>query len=259
MPQILQFSACGRAKKRRNAMHVYPAIDIRGGNAVRLVQGDYSREKVYSINPVDVALKFKEAGARRLHVVDLDGALEGELVNKDIIKKIVEKCGLFVQVGGGVRSVNRISEYLSAGASRVILGSAAVEDEGFVKDAVRFFGDKVAVGVDALGGKVAIGGWKKVTDIDAYGFCEKLCDDGVKTVICTDISRDGVLGGTNLSAYERLVGIKGLRVIASGGITYYDELEKLKGMGVRGAVIGKAVYDGAIDLSRAVRMCEDAR
>ena len=217
-------------------MRIYPAIDIRGGNAVRLFQGDYSKEKIYSINPVDVALKFKKAGAERLHVVDLDGALEGELVNKDLI-----------------------SEYLSAGASRVILGSAAVEDADFVRAAVRFFGNKVAVGVDALGGKVAIGGWKKITDIDAYDFCVRLRDGGVRTVICTDISKDGALSGTNLQAYERLVQIKGLRIIASGGITYYEELEKLKEMGVRGAVLGKAIYDGAIDIGKAVEMCKDAR
>lgn len=240
-------------------MRIYPAIDIRGGNAVRLFQGDYSKEKIYSINPVDVALKFKKAGAERLHVVDLDGALEGELVNKDLIKKIVSSSGLFVQVGGGVRSINRISEYLSAGASRVILGSAAVEDADFVREAVRFFGDKVAVGVDALGGKVAIGGWKKITDIDAYDFCVRLRDGGVRTVICTDISKDGALSGTNLQAYERLVQIKGLRIIASGGITYYEELEKLKEMGVRGAVLGKAIYDGAIGIGKAVEMCKDAR
>ena len=239
-------------------MHIYPAIDIRGGNAVRLLRGDYSKETVYSLNPVDVALKFKKAGATRLHVVDLDGALEGELVNKDIIKKITSNLGMFVEVGGGIRSVSRINEYLAAGASRVILGSAAVEDEGFVKDAVKFFGDKVAVGVDALGGKVAIGGWKTITDIDAYDFCAQLREGGVRTVICTDISKDGALEGTNLEAYRKLVKIKGLRVIASGGITYYEELEQLKEMGVRGAVLGKALYDGALDLSKVVELCEDS-
>lgn len=237
-------------------MHIYPAIDIRDGNAVRLLNGDYSKQKIYSANPVDVACRFKEAGASRLHVVDLDGALEGDLVNKDIIKKIVAQTGMFVQVGGGVRTLNRINEYLSAGVSRVILGSAAVEDPDFVKQAVKFFGGKIAVGVDALGGKVAIGGWKKVTDIDAYDFCRRLQAEGIRRVICTDISKDGALGGTNLAAYERLVGIEGLKIIASGGITYYDELEKLKNMGVRGAVIGKAIYDGMIDLKKAVEMFE---
>ena len=237
-------------------MYIYPAIDIRGGNAVRLFNGDYSKEKVYSINPVEVACRFKAEGASRLHVVDLDGALEGELVNKDIIKNIVSQTGLFVEVGGGVRTVNRISEYLSSGVSRVILGSAAVEDFSFVESAVKFFGGKVAVGVDALGGKVAIGGWKTVTDIDAYDFCRKLRDAGVRTVICTDISRDGALAGTNLAAYRKLVKIDGLKIIASGGITYYEELLKLRDMGVRGAVVGKAIYDGAIEVSKAVELCE---
>lgn len=237
-------------------MYIYPAIDIRGGNAVRLFNGDYAKEQIYSINPVDVARKFRADGASRLHVVDLDGALEGELVNKDIIKKIVAETGLFVEVGGGVRDINRISEYLSAGVSRVILGSAAVENIDFVKQAVKFFGGKVAVGVDALGGKVAVGGWKKITDLNAYDFCLTLRDAGVRTVICTDISRDGALKGTNLEAYGRLVKIEGLKIIASGGITYYEELEKLKEMGVRGAVVGKAVYDGMIDVKKAVEMCE---
>ena len=140
--------------------------------------------------------------------------------------------------------------------SRVILGSAAVEDFSLVESAVKFFGGKVAVGVDALGGKVAIGGWKTVTDIDAYDFCRKLRDAGVRTVICTDISRDGALAGTNLAAYRKLVKIDGLKIIASGGITYYEELLKLRDMGVRGAVVGKAIYDGAIEVSKAVELCE---
>lgn len=179
-------------------MKIYPAIDIRGGNAVRLLQGDYDRETVYSLNPVEVARKFKEAGATCLHVVDLDGALEGDLINKDIIKRIVSETGLYVEAGGGVRSLQRIEQYLSAGVSRVILGSAAAENFTLVVDAVKFFGGKVAVGVDAKDGKVAVHGWKKVTDIDAVDFCRKLCEVGLHTVIYTDISRDGMLGGANL-------------------------------------------------------------
>lgn len=239
-------------------MKIFPAIDIRGGNAVRLYQGDYNKEKVYSINPVDVAQKFAAQGAKNLHVVDLDGALEGELVNKDIIKKITASCGMFVEVGGGVRSLTRIGEYLSAGVGRVILGSAAAENYTLVTDAVKYFGEKVAVGVDALGGKVAVRGWQKVTDIDAFEFCKRLKEDGVRTIIYTDISRDGTLSGANLSAYEELVKLKGLNVLASGGITYMDELKKLKAMGVCGAVLGKAIYDGALDLGEVVKECEDA-
>lgn len=238
-------------------MKIYPAIDIRGGNAVRLLQGDYDRETVYSLNPVEVARKFKEAGATCLHVVDLDGALEGDLINKDIIKRIVSETGLYVEAGGGVRSLQRIEQYLSAGVSRVILGSAAAENFTLVVDAVKFFGGKVAVGVDAKDGKVAVHGWKKVTDIDAVDFCRKLCEVGLHTVIYTDISRDGMLGGANLAAYEELVKIKGLRIIASGGISGTDEIKKLTAMNVRGVVLGKALYDGVLDLKKTIEECQD--
>lgn len=238
-------------------MKIYPAIDIRGGNAVRLLQGDYNRETVYSLNPVEVARKFKEAGATCLHVVDLDGALEGDLINKDIIKRIVSETGLYVEAGGGVRSLQRIEQYLSAGVSRVILGSAAAENFTLVVDAVKFFGGKVAVGVDAKDGKVAVHGWKKVTDIDAADFCRKLREVGLHTVIYTDISRDGMLGGANLAAYEDLVKIKGLRIIASGGISGTDEIKKLTAMNVRGVVLGKALYDGVLDLKKTIEECQD--
>lgn len=238
-------------------MKIYPAIDIRGGNVVRLLQGDYDRETVYSLNPVEVARKFKEAGATCLHVVDLDGALEGDLINKDIIKRIVSKTGLYVEAGGGVRSLQRIEQYLSAGVSRVILGSAAAENFTLVVDAVKFFGGKVAVGVDAKDGKVAVHGWKKVTDIDAVDFCRKLREVGLHTVIYTDISRDGMLGGANLAAYEELVKIKGLRIIASGGISGTDEIKKLTAMNVRGVVLGKALYDGVLDLKKTIEECQD--
>lgn len=238
-------------------MKIYPAIDIRGGNAVRLLQGDYDRETVYSLNPVEVARKFKEAGATCLHVVDLDGALEGDLINKDIIKRIVSETGLYVEAGGGVRSLQRIEQYLSAGVSRVILGSAAAENFTLVVDAVKFFGGKVAVGVDAKDGKVAVHGWKKVTDIDAVDFCKRLREVGLHTVIYTDISRDGMLGGANLAAYEELVKIKGLRIIASGGISGTDEIKKLTAMNVRGVVLGKALYDGVLDLKKTIEECQD--
>ena len=238
-------------------MKIYPAIDIRGGNVVRLLQGDYDRETVYSLNPVEVARKFKEAGATCLHVVDLDGALEGDLINKDIIKRIVSETGLYVEAGGGVRSLQRIEQYLSAGVSRVILGSAAAENFTLVVDAVKFFGGKVAVGVDAKDGKVAVHGWKKVTDIDAVDFCKRLREVGLHTVIYTDISRDGMLGGANLAAYEELVKIKGLRIIASGGISGTDEIKKLTAMNVRGVVLGKALYDGVLDLKKTIEECQD--
>lgn len=238
-------------------MNIFPAIDIRGGNAVRLFQGDYNKEKVYSSDPLAVAAKFKEAGATCLHIVDLDGALEGALVNFGLIKELISAGGFFAEVGGGVRSLARIEQYLNAGAGRVILGSAAVENFPLVESAVKQFGDRVAVGVDALGGKVAIGGWKNVTDIDAFAFCKKLADCGVHTLIFTDISRDGTLSGTNMQAYERLSGLNA-DIVASGGITRVDELVTLKDMGVAGAVLGKAIYDGAIDLKTAISAVQDA-
>ena len=238
-------------------MTIYPAIDIRGGNAVRLLQGDYDRETVYSLNPVEVARKFKEAGATCLHVVDLDGALEGDLINKDIIKRIVSETGLYVEAGGGVRSLQRIEQYLNAGGSRGILGSSAAEKFTLVVDAGKFFGGKVGLGVSAKDGKGAVHGGEKVTDIDAVDFCRKLREVGLHTVIYTDISRDGMLGGANLAAYEELVKIKGLRIIASGGISGTDEIKKLTAMNVRGVVLGKALYDGVLDLKKTIEECQD--
>lgn len=240
-------------------MQLFPAIDIRGGNAVRLFKGDFDREKIYSRAPAEVARAFKQAGAECLHIVDLDGAREGAPVNSDVIKQIISEGGFFAEVGGGVRSLTRIEQYLNAGAGRVILGSAAVENFTLVTDAVKFFGDGVAVGVDAVGGKVAVEGWKKITDTDAFEFCRKLKESGVRTIIFTDISRDGTLTGANLAAYERLVSeCPGVNVVASGGITHISELIKLKHMGAGGAILGKAIYDGAIDLSQAVRAVRDA-
>lgn len=233
-------------------MEIFPAIDIRGGNVVRLTNGDYDKEQVFSDNPEKIAADFRACGATNLHVVDLDGARDGALVNADIIKKLAKNSGLFIQTGGGVRTLRRIEEYVEAGAGRVILGSAAVENFTLVYDAVKFFGDKVAVGVDALGGKVAIHGWRTVTDVNAYDFCRKLKESGVRTIIFTDISRDGAMQGTNLDAFERLKGINGINVIASGGITYYEELAALKKAGVYGAIIGKALYTGALDLKKII-------
>lgn len=239
-------------------MKIFPAIDIRGGNAVRLFQGDYSKEKVYSDDPRAVALKFKEAGADCLHIVDLDGALEGVPVNFSTIREVISVGGFFAEVGGGVRSLSRIESYLEAGAGRVILGSAAVEKFSLVLDAVRLFGDKIAVGVDALGGRVATHGWKNVTDIFSFDFCQKLKDVGVCTIIFTDISRDGTLSGTNLAAYRELSALSGVQIVASGGITSVDELIELKNMGISAAILGKAVYDGAIDLKQAITAVRDA-
>lgn len=231
-------------------MHIYPAIDILGGNAVRLTNGDYSRGQVFSDDPAAQARSFAQCGAKRLHVVDLDGARDGTTVNAEVIKRIAAENDMFIEVGGGMRTLRAMEAYIEAGAQRVIIGSAAVENFALVTDAVRYFGDKLAVGVDALNGKVAIHGWKQVTDIDAYSFCQRLKDGGVRTVIFTDISKDGALSGTNLQLYGKLCLINGLNIIASGGITYYEELSALKSMGVSGAIVGRAVYEGALDLKK---------
>lgn len=234
-------------------MQVFPAIDIRDKKVVRLTQGDYDRMTVYGDNPLEIAKGFASDGATNMHVVDLDGALDGELVNFDTIKQLTSQTGLFVEVGGGIRSSERIEKYLNAGAGRVILGTVAVEDYAFVEQAVKQYGDKIAVGVDAKDGYVAIHGWKTVTDIDSYDFCERLRDSGVKTVIYTDIAKDGALGGTNLAAYERLSNIEGLDIVASGGVTYLEEIDALRRMGIYGVILGKAMYTGKLDLADAIK------
>ena len=236
-------------------MKIYPAIDLRGGKVVRLTRGDYDQMKVYGEDPGKTALDLKNQGAGNIHAVDLDGALDGELTNFNAVCDIV-KSGLFVEVGGGVRSRERIEKYLSAGVNRVILGTRAAKDFSFVEESVRAYGEKIAVGVDAKGGKVAIGGWKEITDIDSMEFCKKLEQAGVKTVIYTDISRDGELSGTNLPAYERLCDLS-LDVIASGGISFESEITALSQMGIYGAIVGKALYEKKLDLKRVLMLAGD--
>lgn len=235
-------------------MRIFPAIDIRDSKVVRLTRGDYGQMKVYGGSPVATAAEFARQGAENLHVVDLDGAKDGTTANFGVIKEIVANCGLFVEVGGGIRDEARVEKYLSAGAGRVILGTAAVRNFGFVESCVKSFGDKIAVGVDASGGKVAVSGWLEVTDVDSLDFCARLRDAGVDAVIYTDISRDGAMGGTNLDVFRRLAEIKGLKIIASGGITFYDEIKALDEMGVYGAVLGKALYEGKINLAEALKI-----
>ncbi|MDD6539893.1 MAG: 1-(5-phosphoribosyl)-5-[(5-phosphoribosylamino)methylideneamino]imidazole-4-carboxamide isomerase, partial [Firmicutes bacterium] len=197
-------------------MNIYPAIDLRDGKVVRLYQGDYDQMTVYQEDPVDVARSFKAAGADYLHLVDLDGAKDGELVNFDTIKAIVEDVDMFVEVGGGIRDEERIKQYLDLGVGRVILGTIAVKDREFLEKMVSVYGERIAVGVDARDGRVAINGWKEITDIDSFEFCEYLRDIGVKAVIYTDISRDGGLQGTNMEVYRKLQEIQGLEITASG-------------------------------------------
>lgn len=236
-------------------MKIFPAIDLRDGKVVRLTQGDYDQMVVYSSNPDEIADQFLAAGASNLHVVDLDGAKDGTLANYDTIVKLAAH-DLFVEVGGGIRDEERIKTYLSAGVGRVILGSVAVENPAFVAEMVSKYSEKIAVGVDARDGRVAIHGWKTVTDVESIDFCRKLAQMGVKTVIYTDISKDGTLSGTNLEIYNDLSKIEGLDIVASGGITFEHEIETLTEMGISGAILGKALYTGKLDLARAVKIAE---
>jgi len=236
-------------------MKIFPAIDLRDGKAVRLFQGDYDQMTVYSENPVDIARSFKEKGADNLHLVDLDGAKDGKLVNFDTIKAIVEEVDMFVEVGGGIRDEERIKQYLDLGVGRVILGTIAIKDPDFLKAMVDKYGERIAVGVDARDGFVAINGWKEITDTESFEFCAYLRDIGVKTVIYTDISRDGGLQGTNIEAYRKLQQIEGLDVVASGGISFEEEITILKDT-AEAAILGKALYSGKLDLERALALAE---
>ena len=233
-------------------MRIFPAIDIKDGNVVRLFQGDYQQMTVYSEDPVQVAKTFKSCGSRHLHLVDLDGAKEGRLVNFDNIKRIIQEAGLFVQVGGGIRDMERIKAYVDLGVHRVILGTAAVTEPEFLKTAIKTYGDKIAVGVDVKAGRVAINGWQQVTDIEAEDFLRSLEKLGLATVIYTDISKDGGLEGTNLQAYEDLEKNYSFQIIASGGVTYMEEIQALKNMGIYGAILGKALYAGSLVLREVV-------
>ena len=234
-------------------MLIFPAIDLSGGCVVRLYKGDYGHKKVYDRAPLATAKDFVNAGAQCLHVVDLDGAKEGSAKNAGVIEQLAQT-GLFVQVGGGIRTMERIDAYINAGVSRVILGTAALRDPELLKAAVDKHGDKIAVGVDTRKGCIALSGWLEQTNINAFDFCKTLVHMGVNTVIYTDIDKDGVLTGTNLEAYRELNQIKGLNVIASGGISFKNEISELAAMNTYGAIIGKALYEGYIDLAEAIAL-----
>ena len=238
-------------------MIIYPAIDLFEGKAVRLVRGDYAQMTVYSNDPASVALEFRESGATAAHVVDLEGARDGQPANFGVIKKIVAGSGLNIQVGGGIRTVEDIERYLDIGVRRVILGTAAVSKTGFLPEVVRAYGDSIAVSADLKDGFVAIKGWTELSDKDALVFCRTIADCGVKTLICTDISKDGVLGGTNMELYRTLREKLSVRLIASGGISSLDEIKSLSELGMDGAILGKALYTGKINLMEAVKQVEN--
>lgn len=238
-------------------MKVFPAIDIIGGQVVRLTQGDYGRVTRYALTVEEAAKNFFAAGARYLHAVDLEGAKSGNCDNAPSVDRIISAAHLFVEIGGGVRTEEQIKSYLRAGAGRVILGTVAVRDFAFTARMAQKYGDKIAVGVDAAEGKVAVSGWREVTALDGLDFCKRLADAGVRSVIYTDISRDGAMQGTNLKIYEKLVKIDGLSVTASGGVTYLDEIRALKERGVAAVILGKALYEGKLDLSAAIAAAEE--
>lgn len=236
-------------------MLIYPAIDLCGGRAVRLERGDYAKMTVYSDNPLSVARDFAAAGARQIHLVDLEGARDGGTPNFDVIAKIKRETGLFCEAGGGVRDLDVIARYVDAGVDRVILGTAATAD-GFVEKAVARFGAHVAVGVDAKNGRVAVKGWTESTDLDAFEFCRRMQDCGVRTLICTDISRDGMMGGTNADLYRKLAARLDVDVIASGGVSTLDDVRRLKAIGLHGAIVGKAYYVKAFSLREAIEVAQ---
>ncbi|OOB76874.1 MAG: 1-(5-phosphoribosyl)-5-[(5-phosphoribosylamino)methylideneamino]imidazole-4-carboxamide isomerase [Epulopiscium sp. Nuni2H_MBin003] len=236
-------------------MRIFPAIDLKDNQIVRLSQGDYNKVKVYSDSISETLQSFCEAGADSLHIVDLDGAKEGALANQGAVFEILENKKFFCQLGGGMRNEYIISRALELGIDRVILGTIAVQNPTFVEEMVKKYGNKIAVGVDAKDGKVAINGWLEKSTLEAYEFCERLVNMGVETIIYTEISRDGMLNGCDIEAYKKLVQIKGLNIVASGGVSTLDEVKKLKEMGCDGAIVGKAIYEGKLSLKEVIDIC----
>ena len=237
-------------------MLIFPAIDLFDGKAVRLFKGDYNQMTVYNNDPLAVARDFEAAGATCIHVVDLEGAKDGTTPNLETVRAIANETSLFCEIGGGIRSMETVETYLAAGVDRVILGTAAVTDEDFLRKAVERFGEKIAVGVDIRDGKVAIRGWTETSALDALDFCRKLQNMGVSTVICTDISRDGAMQGTNHELYRTMSEMFDLKIVASGGVSSIEDVKKLAEKDLYGAIIGKAYYTGAIDLAEAIEVAK---
>ena len=235
-------------------MLIFPAIDLYQGQAVRLLRGKKKKKTVYSDDPSQVARDFAAQGAACIHLVDLEGAASGETPHLELICRIKRETGLFCQVGGGIRTMETAARYLDRGVDRVILGTAAVRDPAFLRAAVARYGERIAVGVDLNGGKVAVSGWKDVTDRDAMGFCGEMQALGVSTLICTDISRDGAMKGANLALYRQLQDAFSVGIIASGGVSSLEDVRSLRDMGLYGAILGKAYYTGAVSLQRAIEV-----
>lgn len=240
-------------------MIILPAIDIFEQKAVRLFKGDYGQMTVYSDDPALVAKGFAEQGAEYIHLVDLEGAKKGSDANFCVVSRIIKSCGIPCEIGGGIRDMDTVEKYISAGADRVILGTAAVNDRAFLQKAVDAFGKKIAVGADVRNNRVAVSGWLETTDIDIFLFVTQLKEMGVQTVICTDISKDGALSGTNRELYRQLLEHTDIDIIASGGVTDIGDILALKGLGVAGAILGKALYNGNIDLPDALAAAKEEK
>lgn len=239
-------------------MKIFPAIDLYEGQAVRLYKGDYQKMTVYARNPLDLAQKFVQAGCKYLHMVDLEGAKDDNTANQATIAALVKESGLFCQVGGGIRSFEVIDKYLSLGVNRLIIGTKAVEDPQFVKEATAKYGEKIAIGIDLKDGLVAIKGWRETAAFTADEFFALMSDYEVKCIICTDISKDGTLLGPNLQLYEHLQNEYAVNLIASGGVSSIADIRALAEMKLYGAIIGKAYYEGRVDLEEAVKVGGEA-
>ena len=233
-------------------MKLFPAIDIYDGKAVRLYKGNYKEMTVYSENPIEIARDFENQGCKYIHIVDLEGAKDGTTPNLNIVKQIANETSLFTEIGGGIRSMETVDKYLQNGVDRVILGTAAVNDPDFLKEAVTKYGEKIAVGVDVKDGFVAIKGWLETSQYSCFEFCEKMQGLGVKTIICTDISKDGAMQGTNRELYKELSEKFSINITASGGVSTIDDIVALRKLDLYGAIIGKAYYIGAINLKEAL-------
>ncbi len=237
-------------------MKLFPAIDLYDGKAVRLYKGDYDQMTVYSENPIAIARDLERCGAKFIHIVDLEGARDGTTPNLNIVKQIAEETSLFCEIGGGIRNMQTIDSYITSGVDRVILGTAAVNDMEFLKEAIAKYGEKIAVGVDIKDGYVAIKGWTEKSAYSCFDFCEIMQKLGVKTLICTDISKDGAMKGTNRELYKALSEKFSIDITASGGVSSIEDIKALRAMNLYGAIIGKAYYIGAIDLKEALEVAK---
>ena len=235
-------------------MYIFPAIDLYDGKAVRLYKGDYTQMTVYSENPIEIARDFEAKGAKFIHMVDLEGARDGSTPNLSIVADVAQNTSLFVEIGGGIRDMETVEKYLSSGVSRVILGTAAVNDEAFLREAVAKHGERIAVGADVKDGYIAIKGWLEQSAYPLEAFMEKMQSIGVSTVICTDISKDGAMKGTNRELYRTLSRKFRMNIVASGGVSTLEDVQALASMDLYGAIIGKAYYTGAINLKQAIEV-----